>query len=831
MTGPPDAGARAFDRPVVHRPSAPPWYHAAMRAPLRSSSSVALVLALAAAVAGQSPPGGGWLRPPEPVARLVESPPPPDASLSPQRTWLTLRTREPLPGLDVIARPHLKLAGQRVDPAAHGPELAARTLALALVAIADGKERPVAIPPGHWTGPIWSADDRAFALVRAADGGGELWVADPATAPPRRIANVRVNAVLAGGVQWLPDQRRLLVHACAAGAAPERPLVPSGPQVQAAQPGEKAPVRTYQDLLQDAHDEALFEHYGQSQLLVVDPAAGGRTMLGPVAMWERVEPSPDGALFLATRIERPFSYLHPRSAFPRTVEVLDRDGRVVRTVAKSPLQDKVPIGGVPTGPRSVGWSASLPHALVWIEALDGGDPKAVVAARDAVFRLDEPDGEPLVWFRTEHRATGIQFGSDGALALATEFDRRTRRSRLWRFDARDAARPGVLLAERSTQDAYGDPGSPVMERRPDGRALVRMVGEAVFLAGDGASPQGSRPFVDRWDLASGHKDRFFHAEPGRHEQFVGFLDERGLRLLVRSESRAEPPALVVVDLAAARRTPLRAFADPAGEALRGVQKRILTYARADGVQMSGTLYLPPGHDGQRRPPCLIWAYPVEFTQASDAGQVRAAPDRWLRPGGSSHLALLLAGYAVLDDASMPIVGPQRSANDTFVEQLQQNARAAVDALTKDGAVDTTRLAVAGHSYGAFMTANLLAHTDLFRCGIARSGAYNRTLTPFGFQNEDRTYWDAPEVYDAMSPFRQAHRIGEPLLLIHGADDDNPGTFPLQSQRMFAALKGNGGHARLCMLPHESHGYAARENVLQCLAEMCAWLDAHCRDGG
>ncbi|MBM3961788.1 MAG: S9 family peptidase, partial [Planctomycetes bacterium] len=430
-----------------------------MRAPLRLSSPVALVLGLAAAVAGQSPPAGGWLWPPEPVARLVESPPPPEASLSPQRTWLTLRTREALPGLDVIARPHLKLAGQRVDPAAHGPELAARTLALALVAIADGKESPVAIPPGHWTGPVWSADDRAFALVRAGDGGGELWVADPATAPPRRLANVRVNAVLAGGVQWLPDQRRLLVHACAAGAAPERPLVPSGPQVQAAQPGEKAPVRTYQDLLQDAHDEALFKHYGQSQLLVVDPAAGGRTMLGPVAMWERVEPSPDGALFLATRIERPFSYLHPRSAFPRTVEVLDRDGRVVRTVAKAPLQDKVPIGGVPTGPRSVGWSASLPHALVWIEALDGGDPKAVVAARDAVFRLDEPDGEPQVWFRTEHRAAGIQFGSDGALALATEFDRRTRRSRLWRFDARDAARPGVLLVERSTQDAYGDPGS------------------------------------------------------------------------------------------------------------------------------------------------------------------------------------------------------------------------------------------------------------------------------------------------------------------------------------------------------------------------------------
>ena len=802
-----------------------------MRVSSPPSSSLAVVLALAVHAAGQAPPTGGWLRPPEAVARLVESPPPPDASLSPQRTWVALRTREALPGLDVIARPHLKLAGQRVDPTAHGPELAAKTLALTLVAVADGKTTDVPIQPGHWTGPIWSADDRAFALVRATDGGGELWVADPATAPPRRIANMRVNAVLAGGVQWLPDQRRLLVHGVVALAAPERPLVPAGPQVQAATPGEKAPVRTYQDLLQDAHDEALFEHFGTSQLVVVDPASGDRQNLGAAAMWERVEPSPDGALLLATRIERPFSYLHPRSAFPRSVDVLDRAGRVVRTVAKSPLQDAVPIGGVPTGPRGVAWAASLPHTLVWFEALDGGDPKATVAARDAVFRLDEPDGEPQVWFRTEHRAAGVQFGSDGALALATEFDRRTRRSRLWRFHAKVLDRPGVLLFERSTQDAYGDPGSPVVDRQVDGRALVRMAGDAVFLAGDGASPQGNRPFVDRWDLASGRRDRVFHAEVGRHEQFLGFLDDRGLQLLVRSESRSEPPALVVVDLAAARRSTLVAFADPAGAALRGAQKRILTYARADGVPMSGTLYLPPGHDAGRRPPCLIWAYPVEFTQASDAGQVRATPDRWLRPAGSSHLALLLAGYAVFDDASMPIVGPQRSANDNFVEQLQQNGRAAVDALTKDGAVDATRLAVAGHSYGAFMTANLLAHTDLFRCGIARSGAYNRTLTPFGFQNEDRTYWEAPEVYDAMSPFRQAHRIGEPLLLIHGADDDNPGTFPLQSQRMFTALKGNGGHARLCMLPHESHGYAARENVLHCLAEMCAWLDEHCRAGG
>jgi dipeptidyl aminopeptidase/acylaminoacyl peptidase len=366
----------------------------------------------------------------------------------------------------------------------------------------------------------------------------------------------------------------------------------------------------------------------------------------------------------------------------------------------------------------------------------------------------------------------------------------------------------------------------VTERLSNGSTLLRVRGGGLYLAGDGASSQGNRPFVDHWDVASGKKERLFHAEPGRHETFVGFLDAQETRLLIRSESPTEAPALVVVDRGSGKRTTMLAFPDAAAELTKGVTKRLVKYEREDGVPLSGTLYLPPSYRPGQKLPCLVWAYPLEYSQASDAGQVRATPHRYLRIGGSSHLALLLAGYAVFDNAAMPIVGPQKVANDSFVEQIQKNARAAIAALAKEGCIDTARVGVSGHSYGAFMTANLLAHTDLFACGIARSGAYNRTLTPFGFQNEERTYWEAPEVYQAMSPFAHAHRINEPLLLIHGADDNNPGTFPIQSQRLFVALKGHGATARLCMLPHESHGYAARENVLHCLAEMVTWLDRH-----
>jgi dipeptidyl aminopeptidase/acylaminoacyl peptidase len=787
-------------------------------------------LLLATAIAAQDAPAppSGWMRPPDAIARLIETPGAPDASLSPQRRWLVLTTREPLPALETVARPHLKLAGLRVDPKSHGPQLGTRVVGITLRSVADGAERPLAIPPGHWSGPMWSADDRAFALLRAADGGAELWLADPATSAPVRVDGVAVNNVLRVGVQWLPDQRRLLAALVTGAEAPARPAVPAGPQVQNTVKGEKAQVRTYQDLLQDAHDEALFEHYGSSQLAIVDAATRAVTKVGAPALYDRVEPSPDGSLLLVERVERPFSYVVPLQQFARAVEVCDLDGKVLRVVARSGLRDAVPIGGVPTGPRGVDWIPVLPHALAWTEALDGGDPKAQVPHRDVVVRLVEPGGDPQPWYKTQHRASGGQYGSDGAFVLAAEMDRKERRARVWQFDAKDAARPGVQLYERSTQDAYGDPGRPISERLPDGRSLLRMRDGALFLAGDGASPQGNRPFVDRWEPATGKKERLFHAEPGRHESFVGFLDDAEQKLLIRSESPTEAPALVVVERATGKRTTLLTFPDRTAELTKGITKRLVKYDREDGVPLSGTLYLPPGHRDGDKLPCLVWAYPLEYSQASDAGQVRASPNRYLRIGGSSHLALLLAGYAVFDDAAMPIVGPQRTANDTFVEQIQKNARAAVKALDATGVVDVKRLAVSGHSYGAFMTANLLAHTDLFACGIARSGAYNRTLTPFGFQSEERTFWEAPQIYHAMSPFAHAHRIGEPLLLIHGADDNNAGTFPMQSQRLFVALKGHGATARLCMLPNESHGYAARENVLHCLAEMCAWLDRYCK---
>lgn len=793
----------------------------------RKLLSASLTLSLVLGVAAQQP--AGWREPGATITSLVTAPPAPSASLSPQGGLLVLSTREALPDLEVVARPHLKLAGMRIDGETYGRQLSTRTTSLTIQELPRGEAHEVPIEPDHWSGPIWTADERAFALVRAREGGGELYVCDPWNAPPKKVEGVRLNQVLGGAVQWLPDQRRLLVKTVVAGERPERPRVPAGPIVQQTVRDQNAQVRTYQDLLQDSHDEDLLEFYGRSQLAIV---AGEQVReLGAPRLYSSVRPSPDGTLLLTTVVERPFSFVVPMSRFPRRTEVLDLSGEVRREVCRDRLNDAIPIGGVQRGPRSVGWVTTAQHALYWFEAQDDGDPKKQVPHRDFAFLLAEPEGTPRLWYKTELRAGRVQFGGDGQLVLTSEMDRKTRTERVWRRDLTRPGESGELLYERSMQDAYSDPGRPMSEQTLDGRRVLRQRDGKLLWTGQGASPAGNRPFLVRWDIASGDKQELFRSGAARYETVLGMVRGSEDELLLRSESPSAPPELVYLDRATGRRVVLRRDVDPAAAFTAKIQKRLVRYEREDGVPMSGTLYLPPGYQDGDKLPCLLWAYPREYTKASDAGQVRATPNRYLKMRGSSHLFMLLQGYAVFDNASMPIVGPRRSANDTFVEQVRMNARAAIQALGDEGCVDTEKVAVAGHSYGAFMTANLLAHSDLFCCGIARSGAYNRSLTPFGFQNEERTFWEAPEIYFAMSPFMHAQKINEPILLIHGRDDNNAGTFPIQSKRLYGALKGHGATARLCFLPFESHGYRGRQSVLHCLAEMADWLDQHCKGAG
>jgi dipeptidyl aminopeptidase/acylaminoacyl peptidase len=790
-----------------------------------SLSLVALLL-LPAALHGQQ----AYQRAPEAIRAILDVPPPPAVLVSPARDRLLLAQGVRYPPISDLAEPMLRLAGERINPQTNGPHRALRVVGLSLETIADGKERKIALPAGARLGmPQWSPDGRRFAFTNTTASGIELWVGEAETAAARRLAGLRINAAFGTPFQWLPGSKTLLCQTVpeGRGAPPPAPKVPDGPVVQEST-GRPAPVRTFEDLLQNPHDEDLFDYYATSQLVLADIQGERRTPVGKPGIFAAAQPSPDGEHLLVERLHRPYSYLLPAFAFPKEVEVWSRGGKVEHRLASLPLAEHVPIEGVPTGPRGVEWRPTEPATLVWLEALDEGDPKKKVPYRDRVLMLKSPfAGQPVELSRTEHRCTGVTWGETRQVALLNEYDRSRRWRRTFLLNPEQPGAPGPVLWDRSAQDRYRDPGTPAMRPLPNGQRALWMDGTSIFLSGPGASPQGDRPFLDRFDLGTRKRERLFLSEPRSYEMVVALLADDGSRVLTRHETADEPPNYFVRSAGGARQA-LTHFPDPAPQ-LRAVKKRLVTYQRADGVPLSFTLYLPPGAEPGKPLPTVFWAYPLEFNDPSTAGQVSGSPNRFTTPAGISHLFFLTQGYAVLDDVAMPVIGDPEKVNDTYVEQIVADAKAAIDKAVEAGVTDRNRVGVGGHSYGAFMTANLLAHSDLFRAGIARSGAYNRTLTPFGFQSERRTLWEAPEMYVKVSPFMVAQKIHSPLLLIHGQADDNPGTFPIQSERLYQAIKGNGGTSRLVMLPFEAHGYQARESVEHTLWEMIAWFDRYVKN--
>ncbi|MGX1693230.1 S9 family peptidase [Brevundimonas naejangsanensis] len=809
-----------------------------MRNRLMRAALPALVLAAAvpaltlpvAAVAQEAAPT--YQQPPAPIAQILDAKPNPGVSVSPDRKTLLLTDRSNLPSIAELSEPMLRLAGYRINPRNNGPanSRVSWLTGLSFQSIDGGAARPVTGLPvnARLTNTSWAPDGRTVAFLVNVPNGLELWIADVAQAKARKLNGPMVNAASGSGFSWLPDSSGLLVLAVPAGrgVAPNVDHPPEGPIITETG-GRAAPVRTYQDLLSNAGDEALFDYYFTSQPTAVSLNGRARTV-GQPGVILGLSTSPDGRYILQTRVKKPYSYVVPASLFPSDVIVTDLNGREAHRVADLPLRDNVPtpFDAVAPGPRSVQWRADAEATLVWTEAQDGGDPRNAAEVRDRVFMLRAPfNDRPQVLLDLKERYAGTTWGRDDvAIVNSRWFNTRHETRTLV-----DPSNPGAgrVLVDRNYQDRYNDPGSVMTEPNARGRSVMRFNadGSKVFVDGNGATREGQYPFLDLMDLKTGASERLWRSSQGEYETVVGVLDENGRKLVTYRESRTDPANLRVRDLDGGV-TQLTHFPDPAPQ-LAGVSRELITYTRDDGVELSGTLYLPAGYDKDRDGPLplLMWAYPAEFTDAAVAGQVVDTDNRFVRPGGSSHLFLLTQGYAILDNPTMPIIGRDGAEpNDTYIEQLSASAKAAVDAVVALGVADRDRIAVGGHSYGAFMTANLLAHTDLFKTGIARSGAYNRTLTPFGFQAEQRSYWEATDTYNAMSPFTYANKINEPILLIHGEEDDNSGTFPVQTERFYAALKGNGATARYVVLPLEAHGYRARESVGHTLYEMGAWLD-------
>jgi len=791
----------------------------------------------------------GYDQPPQNVLDVLHAPPPPRPYLSPTRDSVLLVSWVQYPPIDQVAEPFLKLAGVRVEPRTRrkhdtqgGYGVAPCALRVAVVDVATSRETAVPLPSGGCADRfVWAADGRRFAFQNTSHDAVELWVGDGAGAV-RRVGDVRLNPMFGSAFQWAPNQAALLVKAIPddAGPAPESSAESAGPAIQETGAGA-GEFSTYEarDTLRTKADEASFEYYGTSQLALVDVASGTVRRIGKPAVISDARLSPDGEHVLVTSIRPPYSHAVTYTRFAHDVEVWDLAGKVT-PLAQLPVADRVPVHGVPTGPRSHGWRPTEPATLVWAEALDAGDWKVTVPARDRVMTQSAPfTSAPTELARTEQRYAGIDWSERRGVGLLQEYDDNRHWRRTFLIDADDPSAKPSLIWDLSSDELYADPGQPQYRVLPNGQWVVRQEGDAIFLSGEGSSPDGDRPFFDRFDLRTRESKRLFRCAREAYEYVVDFAAGDTGTLLTWHQTPVDPPNLMLRTLGAAvpQASPGEAVVASTSRAVthlpdptpsvRAIRKRLVKYQRKDGTELSFTLYTPPGYVEGTRLPAILAAYPLDYASTETAGQVSGSEQYFTRL--SNYQLLLLSGYAVIDNASFPVVGDPQKAYDTYIEQLVDDAQAAVDKAVELGVVDRDRIGVTGHSHGAMMTANLVAHTDLFRAGVATSGAYNKTLTPFGFQNERRSLWKAQDVYLKVSPYFFVDKLAAPLLIVHGTDDANPGTVPVQSEMLYQAIRGNGGTARLVMLPHEPHLYAAMESNEQLAYEELRWFDKYVKN--
>jgi dipeptidyl aminopeptidase/acylaminoacyl peptidase len=777
-----------------------------------------------------------YQQPPASILELALAAPPPSVKFSKNGEDMLILTTSSFPTVEELAQPELKLAGMRINPANFGLSRERYTTGITIKHLANQQQLPVTgLPADARIGDvIWSPSGKQIAFAVTSRDAITLWTASISTGVAHIASQRQLNNIWDNSYTWL-DEERLLMLAVPAniGKRPEQPAAPKGPTVQQTS-GKAAPAVTYQDLLKNPFDEQLFDYYFQSEPVIINGTA--ETAINVPGIYTYVSPSPDKQYLMVKQISKPYSYLVPAERFPVETAIWRIDGAPVTSLSKKPLDEVRPKGFDATSayPRQYNWRADAPATIYWITALDGGDPKKAVPFRDAVNVLPAPfNGQGQVIAKTVLRYDGIFWGT-GNTALLTEISREQQKVRTSRINPSDTSQPIVLLHERSSNDRYNDPGTPVLVPGQYGKPVLYIsAANEILMTGEGASSEGDKPFLAAFNLRTGKSRILWRSQPPFYESVVQVINPEKLQVVTSKESNTTPVNYYLQELRKKTTLPLTNFSNPLAQ-LQNVQKVQLKYKRKDGVDLTAMLYLPAGYDKDRdgRLPVLMWAYPREYKSALDAAQVRGSQYRFIRIIPSSPLFWVTRGYAVMDATEMPIVGEgNQSPNDNFLPQLVMNAEAAVSKITSMGIGDSTRIAVGGHSYGAFMTANLLAHTRLFKAGIARSGAYNRTLTPFGFQNEQRTYWQAPEVYNTMSPFAHADKLKTPILLIHGEADNNSGTFPIQSERLYNAIKGNGGTARLVFLPFESHGYAAKENILHMLWEMDQWLEKYVKNNG
>lgn len=779
----------------------------------------------------------GYQKPPQEILELADAEVAPRVRMDSKGEKFYFLYRSSYKTIAELSEKELRLAGLRINPKTNIGSRQSYYNRLEIRVGRDNKEETVKGLPatGKFANFRWSPDETKVALTNTTDTGVELWIVDFKSRSAKKLTDANLNANIGSPYIWLKDSKSLIVKKLPQNRKSlinSATKVPTGPTISVSEQGVKAQNRTYQDLLKNKNDEFNFEQLATSELYKVD-LDGTNTLWKEANMYRSMSVSPNGDFVLLNTIEKPFSYLVTYSRFPYTSVVYDLQGNKVYEALKVALIEDLPKGfmSVRKGRRSLSWRSDQAATLYWCEALDEGDAGKEVAYRDEVFQLKAPfTGTPTSLLKTIGRFSGITWGNK-TTAIAYDYWWNTRNTKRYLFNPSNNSIPAKVITDRSYQDSYSNPGNYITSKNSFNEYVLSIEKNNLYLIGEGYSKNGRKPFVDKFNLKTQKKTRIYESDfTDKRLNILNAIDLKKGSFLIMLESQNEYPNYYIKNLKKNKKEiPLTNIKNPF-ESIQNVSKKVITYKRDDGLDLSGTLYLPTDYKEGKKYPMILWAYPVEYKDKKNAGQVTTNANEFTYPYYGSPIYWVTRGYVVLDDASFPIVGEgDEEPNDTFIKQLVANGKAAIDAVDKLGYIDRTKVAVGGHSYGAFMTANLLTHSDLFAAGIARSGAYNRTLTPYGFQSEERSYWEAPEVYYNMSPFMHADKMKTPLLLIHGEADNNSGTYPLQSERYFNALKGMGAPVRLVMLPKESHGYRSRESILHLLWEQDRWLDMHVKN--
>ena len=841
--------------------------------PRRVASRLAAALIVAAPAMVQAQPqaqntNAGWdaqqilrtesfVKPPDNLVRMITTPRV-DISFtnaSPDRRWFLRTTGSDRGDIKAYGAPHLWLGGVQIDTRANR----ARSLTtsnrngLTLVDPRTGTTRAISVPAGaSISSPVWSPRGTHVAYIANFPSGSYVYLADVVSGKSAQLSRRALLATLVTTIEFTADGRAIAAILVPEnqGNIPEHGPggIEDGPQVRLTD-ARAVPQPVHFSLLQDPHDKALLTFYTKGQLALIDVNSKSVRAIGAPATIRDIDASPDGALVRVTRMTEPYSYLVPASSFGSVEELWDANGRVITTLATTPLREGASADngdasvarrafGADSAKRNIQWNP-IGAGLLYVQSGNVVQWRAPFGVNDTTVLYRGSAQLSTVLYSSD---SSTMFVTDSGATIAVRVKDPSKRYNLGRTVSLPAAIAGFGGgggASRGTVDSTQ--GSVLLRTGAGGRRYVLLAKDGKSIALAGTRPYGAkwvtqapRPWVDKLDIESKARTRVMDSPASMYEEFVAPMDDDLSQFIVTRESNITIADAWLRTAGSSDAKKLTTNLDVAPEVTGAQFKRLEVTRPRDGTKFWVEVTMPRDWKPGTKLPGVIWFYPREFSSAPDYERSRFTTNinkfpevPSARPATATKL-WVSQGYAFIEP-DIPIFGDAGKMNDNYTRDLKENLDAVLDAVVEAGFVDRDKMGIGGHSYGAFSTVNALTLMPNFKAGIAGDGMYNRTLTPFGFQGERRNFYQAQDTYLDMSPFLRADKISGALLMYHAIEDQNQGTDPISSRRMFLALQGLGKQAALYMYPYEDHSVATYASDLDLWARWVAWMDTYVKN--